>query len=335
MYIPSNDKFHRTCQASSGRACEAFGLAYVAPPPRLHALEPSPSQPPCIRVRVFIFFSFIFEYALSRRRCGVTSRAGCCWALRRRSARKSFRSRRWLDWNPAGLTRPYASLSQRWVCSWCVCVRRWCVLSGSVFLVEQWSLRCKCVKTRGRRGMCVWFFWGLEVDCSAGVRRRTDTRDVPIGGGWIEHEVPGLLPGNTALRPRPRPLPSADHCAILRWPSCDAGLSTIHLIQCSSCCPTQRLLKCPSIKAKFRFRGRVASGRRETEYTNELSRHTLTHFLVLVLFLDRAKVKAEAFIFRRGGGKEGTYIITLNICIRQEYVFCMHFFVYRRFCRGW
>lgn len=53
----------------------------------------------------------------------------------------------------------------------------------------------------------------------------------------------------------------------------------------------QRLVKCPEIKARYGFRGRMASGRSEREYNDELSRHALTHFLNLVLFLDRAKVR--------------------------------------------
>lgn len=49
-------------------------------------------------------------------------------------------------------------------------------------------------------------------------------------------------------------------------------------------------MKCPEIKARYGFRGRVASGVSEVDYNGELARHTLTHFLGLVLFLDRAKV---------------------------------------------
>lgn len=52
----------------------------------------------------------------------------------------------------------------------------------------------------------------------------------------------------------------------------------------------QRLVKCPEMKARYGFRGRVASGASEVEYNDELGRHALTHFLDLVLFLDRAKV---------------------------------------------
>lgn len=50
------------------------------------------------------------------------------------------------------------------------------------------------------------------------------------------------------------------------------------------------MVKCPEMKARYGFRGRVASGASEVEYNDELGRHTLTHFLDLVLFLDRAKV---------------------------------------------
>lgn len=50
------------------------------------------------------------------------------------------------------------------------------------------------------------------------------------------------------------------------------------------------MVKCPEIKARYGFRGRVASGLSEVDYNDELARHTLTHFLGLVLFLDRAKV---------------------------------------------
>lgn len=49
-------------------------------------------------------------------------------------------------------------------------------------------------------------------------------------------------------------------------------------------------MKCPEIKARYGFRGRVASGLSELDYNDELARHALTHFLDLVLFLDRAKV---------------------------------------------
>lgn len=68
--------------------------------------------------------------------------------------------------------------------------------------------------------------------------------------------------------------------------SCVLGASVVapHLLF------PQRLVKSPEIKAKFGFRGRVASGRSESEYNDELSRHTLRTFLKLVLFLDRAKV---------------------------------------------
>lgn len=50
-------------------------------------------------------------------------------------------------------------------------------------------------------------------------------------------------------------------------------------------------MKCPNIKARYGFRGRVASGTSELDYNGELGRHALKHFLDLVLFLDRAKVK--------------------------------------------
>ncbi|CAM9090689.1 unnamed protein product [Ascophyllum nodosum] len=50
-----------------------------------------------------------------------------------------------------------------------------------------------------------------------------------------------------------------------------------------------RLVKNSAIKAKHRFRGRVASGRKEVVYNNDLPVHTLTHFLYLVIFLDCAK----------------------------------------------
>ena len=66
---------------------------------------------------------------------------------------------------------------------------------------------------------------------------------------------------------------------------------------------TQRLVKNPAIKAKHRFRGRVASGRKEVVYNNDLSVHTLTHFLYLVIFLDCAKVMVGRRSVRgRGGG---------------------------------
>lgn len=52
-------------------------------------------------------------------------------------------------------------------------------------------------------------------------------------------------------------------------------------------------MKCPEIKARYGFRGLVGSGRAEVEYNAELSRHTLTRFLELVLFLDRAKVRVD------------------------------------------
>ncbi|CAN0424215.1 unnamed protein product, partial [Ascophyllum nodosum] len=51
----------------------------------------------------------------------------------------------------------------------------------------------------------------------------------------------------------------------------------------------ERLLKNPAIKAKHGFRGPVASGRFESSYNSDVSVHALTHFLDLVLFLDRAK----------------------------------------------
>ncbi|CAN0209441.1 unnamed protein product, partial [Scytosiphon promiscuus] len=54
---------------------------------------------------------------------------------------------------------------------------------------------------------------------------------------------------------------------------------------------SERLVKCPEIKARYGFRGRVASGLSELDYNDDLARHTLTHFLDLVLFLDRAKAE--------------------------------------------
>ena len=60
------------------------------------------------------------------------------------------------------------------------------------------------------------------------------------------------------------------------------------LVMCLSI--DQRLVKCPEIKAKYGFRGRVASGWSEVDYNDEVARHALTTFLNLVLFLDRAKV---------------------------------------------
>ena len=57
----------------------------------------------------------------------------------------------------------------------------------------------------------------------------------------------------------------------------------------------QRVIKCPAIKAKFRFSGSMPSGRVEAAYNNELSRHVLTRFLSLVIFLDRAKVTETLF----------------------------------------
>ena len=61
----------------------------------------------------------------------------------------------------------------------------------------------------------------------------------------------------------------------------------------------QRVIKSPAIKAKFRFSGSMPSGRIEAAYNEELSRHVLTRFLSLVIFLDRAKVTETLF----GGGK--------------------------------
>lgn len=54
---------------------------------------------------------------------------------------------------------------------------------------------------------------------------------------------------------------------------------------------SQRLVKCPEIKAMHGFKGRVASGLSEKEYNEDVGRHALVNFLYLVLFLDRAKVK--------------------------------------------
>ena len=83
---------------------------------------------------------------------------------------------------------------------------------------------------------------------------------------------------------------------------------------------TQRLVKNPAIKAKHRFRGRVASGRKEVAYNNDISVHTLTHFLYLVIFLDCAKVMVGRRSVRGGGRGIGAFQVHTMLGIIPSFV---------------